>query len=62
MGGLKPCPFCGAQGEDLILLKDDYAGRQIKCWQCKAYGPVARTDTDAKEKWNDRTGTTDEGE
>lgn len=57
-----PCPFCGtpARVEDgdhelnmrIIEVNDESCA--VQCIMCEAHGPVASTDREAVEDWNNR--------
>lgn len=50
---LKPCPFCGGGRQRVKpLWKGEY--RFVACLDCKAAGPVARTEEQAIDAWNGR--------
>jgi hypothetical protein len=52
---LKPCPFCGADGEGaegfLMLCKDE-VGFRVQCIPCMAVGPEVGTSLEARKRWN----------
>jgi Lar family restriction alleviation protein len=49
---LRPCPFCGSADVCLIYGIDEPAF--VMCNECRAFGPWARTATEATEHWNGR--------
>jgi Lar family restriction alleviation protein len=51
---LKACPFCHTV--DRIMQESDCYGRFIECLLCGARGPIARSEDEAAELWNRRTG------
>lgn len=55
---LKPCPFCGSTNQKLLTETDEYAyphnkGHRAVVCECGAR-LYARTNAEAKEKWNER--------
>ena len=50
---MKPCPFCGATGEDLYNPGDSWKP-QIICSVCWAKGAAGETEADAIAAWNQR--------
>lgn len=52
---LKPCPFCGAQGDDLFI-RDDHGGPPlwVVCGICGAEGSAGDDDVEAEASWNTR--------
>lgn len=58
MDELKPCPFCGRVGS-LFVQKDKETGwYYMQCCDsdngCTATGPIAMTEEEAVEFWNER--------
>ena len=58
---LKPCPFCGTSGEDLMLFCDpeearDNSGpsRRVQCGGCHIEAPYYDTEAEAITAWNTR--------
>lgn len=58
---LKPCPFCGASGEDLMLFCDPSEGlnnsgpsRRVQCAGCNIEAPFYDTEDEAIAAWNRR--------
>lgn len=58
---LKPCPFCGAYGQDIKTIKESYiyelkecALAYIKCVKCGGRSGYAATEKEARAKWNKR--------
>lgn len=54
---LKKCPFCG--GTNLRVKPVWKTYRFVACQDCKAGGPVAKTDERAIELWNERSRSAD---
>lgn len=50
--GCNPCPYCGAEGEQLLLYSCGY--HHIECVICFATGPRGSTPEIAVEGWNTR--------
>jgi Lar family restriction alleviation protein len=48
---LKPCPFCGADGE--ILGVEEYW--LVSCEYCDAQGPTKKIEQEAITAWNKRS-------
>jgi Lar family restriction alleviation protein len=58
MEKLKPCPFCGG-GEAYVFPSHHEAGNSNKhfwmiCSDCEADGPLAESESKARELWNKR--------
>jgi Lar family restriction alleviation protein len=51
---LRPCPFCGRS--DLCVIYGIGELAFVMCNKCRAFGPSARTATEAAERWNRRAG------
>lgn len=58
MTELKPCPFCGAKAELVIMSETDgtWEVQCTKCSACSPNGPTAGawTEEEAIEAWNQR--------
>jgi Lar family restriction alleviation protein len=50
----KPCPFCGARGEDLEFLFGIVLGCRVNCIRCEASGPKKASMMSALSEWNHR--------
>ena len=50
---LKPCPFCGSLNLQAKPVWKYYVF--VACLNCKAAGPVRKTETDAWAAWSERT-------
>ena len=53
MDKIKPCPFCGGEGEVHIINFVDM-GIAIRCKECLARGPFCSSVTYAIYRWNRR--------
>jgi Lar family restriction alleviation protein len=54
---LKPCPFCGSEGERLTHESEEIEGAwTIWCRYCGAEGPLGDTAEKAAAEWNMRDG------
>ena len=59
---LKPCPFCGTHGKDIILMKEEtyiYEFKPckmmyIQCIKCGGRAGYAASEQEAKSAWNKR--------
>lgn len=51
---LSPCPFCGV--DSYLRIRAGSIGTWVSCGKCKADGPLAQTEMDARRAWNDRDG------
>lgn len=49
---MKPCPFCGRK--DGFQVKPVWKSFRFVACQCKAAGPVMKTEEEAIEAWNRR--------
>lgn len=47
---LKPCPFCGGQGEHLVYGGDHW----VKCMTCNATSNMVHSESGAVDIWNKR--------
>lgn len=60
---LKPCPFCGTHGKDVILMREETYLYElepckvmyIQCINCGGRGGYGGTDQEARKNWNERT-------
>lgn len=52
MAKLKPCPFCGGEGEVIIT---GNLSRYCACKNCYAFGPSRETVEQAIDAWNKRS-------
>lgn len=59
---LKPCPFCGACGQDIILTKESYLYDlqvckvvYMRCIKCGGRAGYAASEQEARKNWNKRT-------
>lgn len=56
MSKLKPCPFCGASGKELIMNDDDSIMVCVTCIKCGTDGPCVHHDSiTARKLWNKRS-------
>lgn len=61
---LKPCPFCGAYGTDVVTLKEEIYMFElqlrkvayVKCIKCGGRAGYGNTEKEARQNWNTRTG------
>ncbi|MBP0438455.1 Lar family restriction alleviation protein [Tianweitania sediminis] len=60
--GLRPCPFCGASGDDLMVFCDPDEGsnnsgssRRIQCAGCNIEAPFYASKAEAVSAWNSRS-------
>lgn len=55
---LKPCPFCGASGEELGILTDSdmssSPARRVQCYSCNIEPPFYPDEASAIAAWNRR--------
>ena len=55
---LKPCPFCGASGDEIQVLHRNYGCGdetfEVCCRQCGGRGCMVTDEEDAIEEWNQR--------
>jgi len=51
---MKPCPWCNTQDPEKYAIHRVKQLRQILCTTCGAFGPAAKTDIEAMQKWNSR--------
>ena len=59
---LKPCPFCGARGTDVITMKDEMYLYElqpckvlyIQCAKCGGRAGYAASEKEARKNWNKR--------
>ena len=58
---LKPCPFCGASGDDLMMFCDPAEGRfnngpsrRVQCGGCCIEAPYYPTEAEDVDAWNRR--------
>ena len=60
---LKPCPFCGSDGDDLVMieLSDYYLDTvyAVQCDTCTSRGAYKITKQMAIDEWNERVSNTD---
>jgi len=46
------CPFCGEEKDENDVLDIGHMAFRIHCTKCKCYGPKAKSQKLAIEKWN----------
>lgn len=51
---LKPCPFCGSKEVEVYRPEAAAWSAVITCNACMAWGPEAKENEDAAERWNSR--------
>lgn len=54
MAELKPCPFCGGNGDVTMLVMGAVIRVHVVCQKCGATGKMRRTAEDAVLNWNMR--------
>ena len=55
---LKPCPFCGAEGDSFVSLNKRYDNHFVKCFSCGATSGMCDSEETATEVWNERASDT----
>ena len=56
MSELKPCPFCGSAGREVIRFYEDGAATSIRCQTCKVVTAPFLHIPEAVSAWNTRHG------
>ena len=53
---LKPCPFCGTEGKDNLLIIHPYMDNcaYVMCSECKAHGGTGTNEESGVKLWNKR--------
>lgn len=52
MAETRPCPFCKGKRHQVRTVWQTY--KFVACLNCKAGGPVRKTEEEAIDAWNDR--------
>lgn len=52
--GMLPCPFCGADGDDLFIVNGTPGQAYVACAICLADGPIGGTEGEAVASWDRR--------
>jgi Lar family restriction alleviation protein len=54
MSDREDCPFCGSFVSSVEAARAPDEGFQVECAMCDACGPLADSQEEAVEAWNDR--------
>lgn len=52
---VRVCPFCGSKTVNAVSVAIKYEREswiRIRCYDCRAYGPIAKNNEDALALWN----------